>query len=86
MFVPDDPKPTKTDVKSSRTDALDIPFFSNSPRATRSTREKQQLQRLPTNRKERKEENPKKASKKGDILIHLSFSHLLNAHINSCLG
>lgn len=84
MFIPDDDlKPTKTDVKSSRTNALDIPFFSNSPRATRSTREKQQLQRPSTNRKE---ENPKKASKKGDIFIHLSFSHLLNAHINSCLG
>ena len=54
MFIPDnDPKPTKTDVKSSRMNALDIPFFSNSPRATRSTREKQQLQRPSTNHKKK---------------------------------
>jgi hypothetical protein len=85
MFISDDPIPTKTDVKSSRMDALDIPFFSNSPRTTRSAREKQRLQQL-SNRKERKEEKLKKASKKGEVLIHLPFSHLLNANINSYLG
>jgi hypothetical protein len=90
MYISDDPIPTKPDVKSSRMDALDIPFFSDSPRTTRSTREKQRLQQL-TNHKERKEEKSKeekskKASKKGENFIHLPCSRLLNASVDSYLG
>ena len=85
MYMSDNPIPAKTNSKTSRitTKALEVPFFSDSPRATRSSRRKKRLE-PPTAREEKKEGKGKKTLKRGEIFVCPKISHFLNATTRCC--